>query len=236
MPSLIEMCTEALNDIGSLVVPTYLFENEDDTAKQIISISKKTGRELARMKWQQLEKDAVITTAPGTGDYALPADFRCMISDTMWNATNAIRVFGQETARDWSTMVNSPVTGTAHHVFRIRGDRVHIHPAPASVFSIYYEYRSSWYCQNSDGVSIAEWIADSNEPTIPSDVFIAGISYYFRKGNGMQFSDQEAEYNTILDNHEATNKPSGIIDMGAAVPRRRNLRGYLNIPDKITGF
>jgi hypothetical protein len=234
MPTLLSMCTEVLDDIASMETPEYLFLNEDDTARQLIAVAKKVGRELARMKWQQLEKTATVSTVAGTDNYALPSDFRCMIGDTAWNATDSRQMGGQETPQSWAEIVNAPITVSTHHYFRIRGNLLYIKPTPDSVFSFNYEYRSKSYCQSSSGVALTEWTSDDDIPTLPDDLFLAGIAYYFRKGNGLAFSDQEAEYNAIISDNSSTNKPCGAINMSSCVPRRHQRN--LNIPEKVTGY
>lgn len=233
MATLLSMCVEVLDDISSIKTPDFLFLNENDTAKQLIAVAKKVGRELARLKWQQLEKTATVSTVSGTDNYALPSDFRCMIADTAWNSTDAREMWGQETPQSWAEIVNAPITVSTSHYFRLKDNRVYIRPTPASVFSFNYEYRSNAYCQSSGGVTQSEWKADDDIPTLPDDAFLAGISYYFRKGNGLTFSDQEAEYNAVLDSHASTNKPSGMINAAMRVPQRTR-RSY-NIPDTIEG-
>lgn len=233
MPTLLSMCTEVLDDIGSIVTPSFLFLNEDDTAKQLIAIGKKVGRELVRKNWQQLEKVATVTTEIGTDNYALPDDYRSMISDTMWNATSARQMSGHETSQSWAEITNAPITATTYHYFRLAGNRIYVKPSPASVFSFNYAYRSKSYCQSSAGVDRTEWTADDDVPTLPDEFFLAGIAYYFRKSNGLPFADQEAEYNAVLEDASSTNKPVGVVNMASRVPQRG--RRVLNIPDIIQG-
>lgn len=208
MPTLLSMCTEVLDDISSFVTPVYLFQNNDDTAKQLIAIAKKVGRELVRQDWRWNEKEATITTVASTESYALPSDFRCMISETMWNSTEEEPLYGQQTPTEWAVRKNYPIVTNDEYAFRIKGNLIYINPIPDSVMTLKYDYRSNSYCTNSLGVAQSEWIADNDIPSLPEDAFLAGIAYYFRKGNGLSYTDQEAEYQTILNDVDSINKPS----------------------------
>lgn len=228
------MCTEVLEDIGSFVIPSYLFTNSDDTAKQLISIAKRVGRELARLKLQHLEKEATVTTVADTDNYALPADFLALIPNTAWDATTNTFALGQETAMSWQAIINLPITVTTAPYFRIRGNRLYIKPTPSSEWSFTYEYRSSYYCESIAGTDIAEWAADDDTPLLPEDLFIAGIKYYFLKANQLYYSDAEAEYNELIDFYVVTGKPHGIINMAQNVsaPGRGTFPSF-NIPDRV---
>ena len=232
--SLLTMCTEIMEDIGSLVIPGYLFTNSDDTAKQLIAISKKVGRELVRMKWQELEKIATVTTVADTASYSLEDDYHCLISDTAWDATTYKMAIGQQTPMNWQTIINLPITVSTEHFYRIRGNLLYITPTPDSVWSFTYEYRSKYFCESSSGTDQGDWVADSDLPLLPEDAFMAGIKYYFCKAKGLPFSDAEAEYNEILDHYGAVNKPAGIINMAASViAPNQGYTPYFNIPDRV---
>jgi len=233
--TLLEMATEALDDVGSFVVPTYLFTNEDDAARQLVAIAKKVGRELARLPWQELEATATVTTVSGTDNYALEADFHSMIVDTMWNSTTKRRMLGQQTSCEWQAIVNAPIVVATTSFFRLKANRLYIKPTPASAFSFNYEYRSKAYCQSAAGVAQTQWMADNDVPRLPEDIFMAGLLYYFLKANSLPYSDAEAEYDAILSHYQTANKPHGAINMAAGVtaPGSSAVVPGMNIPDRI---
>lgn len=232
MSNLLEICTEALEDIGSMSIPAYLFGNTDDTAKQLIAIAKKVGRELARdHDFQQLLSIATVNTVASTASYALEADFDRPVPLTMWDTTtNRAMVSGVNSQR-WASITNSAVqTGVVHYA-RLRGNSIYVTPIPSSVWSFNYEYYSKYYCTNSAGTSQSEWTDDTDLPRLPADLFIAGIRFYFMKANGLAYTDAEYEYNKIIERRIAASNPAGAIDLAAGVVEPGPYRPCLNIPD-----
>lgn len=232
MTSLIDLVSEAFDDIGSLVVPSYLFANEDDLAKQVIAIAKKVGRELTRdHDFQDRLKVATVTTVAGTDNYALEADYDRLVSETAWDTGTRRQMDGNMSSRQWAAITNSSLQVSVTHWYRLRNNRIYVTPTPESAWTFNYEYRSKYYCSNYAGTEQAGWLADNDIWLLPDDLFIAGVNYYVRKGNNLPFADAEAEYNTIIARRESTDIPSPVIDLGGCVPRRRSLSPAFNIPD-----
>lgn len=229
--TLLEIVTEALDNINSLNVPSFLFTNTDDTARQAIAIAKKVGRELARdHDFQQLQHTHTITTSDGTSSYALPTDYDRFVFNTAWDATTYRQMSGNASPQSWAGLVNNQVGVSTVHFFRLRNDLIHIYPTPSSVWTGEIDYYSKNYCAASDGTEQSAWLNDTDYPLLPEDLFIAGVEFYFRKANNLPYADAEAEYSSIIARREVTNVPSGILNLSEGI--------YLgnipyNIPDGV---
>src|SRR5574337_392372 len=232
MTSLIELVTEAFDDIGSLVVPSYLFSNDDDLAKQVIAIAKKIGREITGdHDWNSRLKIATVTTVAGTDNYALEADFERMVSETAWDTNTHRKLDGNMSSRQWAAITNSSLQVSVTHWYRLRNNKIYVTPTPTSAWSFNYEYRSAWYCSNSDGTEQAKWLADTDIWLLNDRIFIAGVAYYVRKQNNLPYADAQDEYNQIILGQETTDLPSPVVDLGGYVRQPKYPFPTLNVPD-----
>lgn len=235
MTTLISLVTRSLNGIGSLVVPTSLFGNEDDFAKQIIAFAIDIGEELTRdHDFQERIKVATVTTVAGTDNYALEADYDRFVSDTSWDSTTKRKMSGNTSSAQWAAITNSSLQVSVTHWWRLKGNRIYVAPTPTSAWSFNYEYRSKYYCSSNAGTEQSQWLADNDVWLLPDDLFVAGMKYYVRKENQLPFADAEAVYNSIIARREATNVPSPVIDLGASVRQPRSVTATLNIPDYVS--
>ena len=234
MATLLTMCTEVMNELGSIETPDYLFTNTNDTAKQLIAIAKRVGRELVRLHpWQELIQTATVTTVADTDNYALESDYDRAVPITNWDSTENKRVY-HVGAVEYAEIVNAPIVPGITHYYRIKGNRVYVKPTPDSVWSFNYEYISKNYCESSGGTDQSEWAADSDVPLLDEELFIAGIRFYFYRDNGLDYANAEAEYDAIIRARSEYNVPSGAINMAARVthPATDLMPNYLNIPDQ----
>jgi hypothetical protein len=230
--TLLDLCTRALDEISGFNVPTFIIGNDDDTAKQLLAFAKKVGTELVRdYDWQEMIKDASVTTVVGVDAYDVEDDYERVVQDTTWDTSNQRPIIGNTTARLWNLITTLTVPSSFYMYYRIIGTRVKIRPVPTSVFTFTYEYRSKNYCQNAGGDDLSVWTSDTDVPLLPEDLFINGIKYYMLKENSLPYGDAEAEYDAVIESRQSKNTPSGAVDMSAGVrtPDERYLP-YLNIP------
>lgn len=236
MPSnLLQICVQALDEISSIVVPTFIVGNDDDTAKQLLALAKKVGTELARdYDWQELSRTATVTTTVAVSSYALEADYERIASDTMWDATQFRHMRGHTTRRQWAAITNSQADPALTYYWRLFGNRIHLDPAPQSVFSFNYEYHSKRYCTDNNGTEQDSWTADTDLPLLPEDLFINGIRYYFSKANNLPYGDAEAEYDGVIASRQGKNTPAEAVNMAASVvPPGGGYERQHNIPDRV---
>jgi hypothetical protein len=239
--NLLQICDRALDEISSIAKPTYIVGNSDPVAVQLLACAKKVGEELVRdYDWQELSKTGTITTVEDTSTYALESDYDRIAPDTMWDATLYRQMRGHTARRDWAAITNTQVNATGiTYYWRLKGNKIQIEPAAASVFSVSYEYLSNIYCTASDGTTDRAdgWTADGDLPKLPHDLFINGVRYYFTKAKGLPYGDAEGEYDAVIQSRHGKNVPGESINLAAAVtPPGRGDPRRLNIPEVITDF
>lgn len=235
--NLLQICTRAMDDISSFNVPLTIFDNDDDTAKTLLAAAYKVGEELVRdYEWQEMGRTATVTTTAAVRLYDLEDDYDRLASDTMWDGSTKRYMSGQTTKRDWAAVTNA-ASSTFRYRWRLFGGQIQLDPVAADVFSFNYEYLSKVYCTSSIGTERVDgWIADTDVPTIPADIFIYGIRYYFSDSKTLPGTSKcAAEYDAVISSRTGKNTPSQAVNVFSNI--RRPGRGYglrrLNIPDTI---
>ncbi len=105
------MCQNAADDAG-VNVPTAIIGNTDPAAARLKQFARRAGRELAdRVNWAALTVENVFV-ANGTSTYTLPADFRSMVNDTLWDRSRFWRMRGAMSPQQWQ-MFKSSIIGRA---------------------------------------------------------------------------------------------------------------------------
>ncbi len=235
--NLLQICTRALDEISSFSVPTLICGNDDDdVARTLLACAHKVGEELVRdHDWQEMDRDATVTTVADQASYDLEADYERLSPDTVWESQSGRRIAGQTTKRRWAAILSLNGIVDGQYRFRIYRGQIQLTPTPGGVFTFDYAYKSNRYCTDAAGVERERWLDDTDLPILPADLFIAGIRYYFLKAKTLPYGGAEAEWSAILDSRKDGNTPSEAINMADAVfaPGGRYDGRYLNIPDRI---
>jgi hypothetical protein len=234
--NLLTICTRALDRIGSFNVPTSLVGNEDDTAKQLLAIAKDVGEELCRdYTWTDNSRTATVSTVADEEFYDLEADYDRIVSDTLWKADSARQnMRGSASRMSWAAITNLQTAPDGYYRWRVYRRQIQIFPVPSSVFDFSYEYLSNVYCTDLNGVERTDgWLADTDLPILPDDLFVHGVRYYFRKENNMPYGAAEAEFEAVLAKRLASEDPGELVCMSdAVVPLSQSGYGNrLNIPE-----
>ncbi len=98
--SLLTICTNVANNIG-IAAPTTIIGNSDPGAQRLLQMARREGANLStRANWVSLVVEHVFI-ANGTSDYTLPADFRSMVNNTLWDRSRHWRMRGAMTPQQW---------------------------------------------------------------------------------------------------------------------------------------
>jgi hypothetical protein len=109
--SLLTICTNAANNIG-IAAPSTIVGNSDPGARRLFQMARREGQVLStRANWDALVVEHVFI-ADGTTNYVLPADFRSLINDTMWDRSRFWKMRGPMTPQQWQ-LYKSGIIGRA---------------------------------------------------------------------------------------------------------------------------
>jgi hypothetical protein len=118
--SLLSICTNAANNAG-VNVPAAIVGNADPAAARLLQLARDVAWDLSeRVNWTALTVENVFI-ANGTSDYTLPADFRSMVNDTLWDRSRFWRMRGAMSPQQWQLYKSSVIgRATIERRWRIR--------------------------------------------------------------------------------------------------------------------
>lgn len=229
---LIQICTQALEDVTGFDIPSTIFSNDDDTAIAVKRAATKTGRELAaKIRWQALLDEHTFATVNGTQDYSLPTDYDGFASP-VWDRTNDWELLGPATSKIWQTLQSATVSAGVRYWFRVAGNYIQIYPTPTTANTIAFDYYSRYYSTTSGGTAQQDWAADTDLCRLDGELMILGVAYYFKKAKGLPFAEEKADYMSGILDYQSNDTPKGRVDLAVGIPYVDPLIG--NIPD--SGF
>lgn len=201
--SLLDICQDAAEEVG-FDAPSSVIGNTDPTAVRIFRLANRTGTILAKKPWELLIKTTTFNTVADEPQYALASDYRSMIPDTIWNQTTDQPIY-TISDRQWS-YEKSAMTGAYEDRFRLLGDdsgpdignKITIHPTPAAVETIYYQYYSkNWL--TSSGVEYSEFQSDNDTVIFDENMFTMGVIWRLLKTLGQPYLEEKTEFDRELE-------------------------------------
>lgn len=239
MATLLSIVQDAVDELGAIARPSAVVASSDRTVQRLLALSNASGRRLAKeANWTILERLGTITTANGTEEYALPADYDRLIPQTEWDRTGSERIDGPLSAVQWETiksgLIGSGSIGRRYRIVRSASGNtrtIRIDPTPSTDGdTLVYWYVSSYWCASSGGTAQAAWAADSDTPILDADLLRLDLVVRFKRAIGLDFASEADEYAQMLERAIAQDRPARVLNMGG---RRRgvHLLDTSNIPE-----
>lgn len=240
MTTLLSIIQDVADEL-SLDRPGTVIGSDNQTARNLLSLANRQGRDMVRMApWTILQLTHTFTTSNGTASYALPSDYDRLYDETEWDRANQQPLLGPTDPVEWQTIKSGGIgTGGVYRRFRIKRDststvrKIYIDPTPSvDGDTLAFEYISKNWCATSGGTPAAEWANDTDVPILDADLFRLGIIVRYRRGRGLDFDSEALEYKEMFDVLVGQDRPSKTLNL---VSRREpRLLDWNNIPD--TGY
>ena len=192
------------NDVG-LAVPGQVVGSSNRSMNEVLSFANAAGEELARrVDWMQLSASAQlpISSSGPNAAHALPSGFSRLVPGV------AVTNSGGEIVRplsraEWGTL--TPVEGVPRY-FLLQENTVTLWPYLSAVDTVTVWYQSDAWCSNGTDA----WSADDDTSLIDEDLFLKALIVRWRRQKGMEYADQEAEYEAALSDLARFNDRSRI--------------------------
>lgn len=197
--TLLQIAAQALGEIG-LVAPGLIAANADPTAIQILSLLNREGQELADLEggWPQLRGQQTITLVPGQEAYDFPADILSYRQGSSWDATTHRPVAGPVSDRQWQQARSGPGRASTPLRYRLMDGQIHFDPVPAAADRLVFEYVSANWCASASGTPQALFMADTDVPILPDDLFVLGLKWRLLAAKGMNYAEERAAYDAAV--------------------------------------
>ena len=164
----------------------------------------------------QVTLDTPVTTSTSSvsmtfakQDYAMPAGFDRMISDTNWDRTDHWRNIGSKTSQEWQFLQGGVISVGPRERYRIYNDKLRIFKALTSVYTFSFEYVSSYWVIATGGTAgtKTQFSADSDTCVFPDDLLLAGLKLYFLKAKKLDYGVELQEFTRALSYCKAQDVP-----------------------------
>jgi len=164
----------------------------------------------------QVTLNAPVTTSTASvsmtfakQDYALPAGYDRMISDTNWDRTDHWRNLGTKSSQDWQFLQGGIISIGPRERYRIYNNKFRIFQALTTVYNFSFEYVSNlWVCASgSDQGSKKEFTLDTDTCIFPDDLMMAGLKFYFLKAKKLDYGIELGEFTRALSYCKAQDVP-----------------------------
>lgn len=166
---------QAVADEMNLMRPTQVFGNDDPEIQKALSFANRVGGDLlARGTWQATRLPLTFTGVAGMEQAALPADFSRIVPETFWELGARRFVAGPTAPVVWDGLAAGQCGGWQLYWTR-RNGKLLVLPAPSGGEHFGLEYFSNAFCESAGGARQSQWLADSDEPILPAELFILGV-------------------------------------------------------------
>ena len=210
-----------------LNAPVSVVGNGDAQTQQMLALANRNGAELSQIEggWQALRGEHLITWVVGQDTYTLPTDYLYYVQDTQWNRSSHYRIDGPMSALDWETIKSGLFPSGVYSRYRIMGNKIVFDPVPSDASVIAIEYISNSWCQSASAVGQIAFLADTDTPRLPDDLFVLGIKWRFLAAKGFDYSEERAAYDMALNRFHPRDTVTENISLGM----RGGINTYLNM-------
>lgn len=186
--TLLEICEALAKNVG-LAVPTTIVGSNDRNAVEMLQLANETGLELAeRVDWGALTATATFAGTGANAAFALPSAWMrpTGVAGVRYSGTAIRPLTGSEY---WGL---TPAAGAPRY-YHILGRTVKFYPYPSVGMTVTARYQSNEWASSGQ-----QFTSDDATPLVPDDLMVKGLIVRWRRQKGMEYADQEAEYEASL--------------------------------------
>ncbi len=210
--TLLSLVRDACDRIG-VARPTVVISATDPTARRLLALANEEGRQLARLNWPILRKEATFTSvAQEIQTSAIPAAWGRFVDGTFWNRTAVRPLIGPLQPQEWQDLKAHTGSGTTDS-FTYRGADILITPTPTAGHTMAYEYYSKNWCEASAGTDQSAWAVDTDVGILDENLMALGLVWRFKRASGLAWQEDLAVYESEVRTSLAQSQPARVIDM-----------------------
>lgn len=221
MKSILDICKEVA-DLAATKRPEDLFNSASQQDSIFLSVAKSALDSLLRYgDWQELTKEGILRTSGGRSRYLLDSicpDFYSLLNNTIYIKDFNEKVIGAITPEDWmkEKYFCESVSGTK---FKLQSGMIKFLLPPADNIKIVFQYRSNAVCYDPQrGYEEKNTITKNTDiPVFDEYLVKLGILWRWLKRNGMDYTEELAEYERELKKKFASSLAVKDIHLGTEV-------------------
>jgi hypothetical protein len=219
--ALLDIVQRVCDEVG-LPRPSVVATSTEQLARQMFSLANAELEELSkRFEWPVLTREFNFPTVAAQAQYALPADYRKFLSNTLYDSTRFYKMRGSISAGEWQRTKAMNIGALSCAKVRIYGSplKINVLPTPVSVENVVFEYLTKNFALNAANAEILRFNADSDTPLIDEGLIRMGLKWRIKHAKGLEFSADLAEYEGVVAREFASALAQPMLDVGFS---RRN--------------
>jgi hypothetical protein len=177
----------------ALSIPTVVVGSLEREHLELVSLANRAGEEIARRAYfSGLRQEKTITLDGSTSTFSLDGDYLKRM-DGASVKINGAPVRGGLSDDEWKAL---PTATGAARFFHLKSTTISFWPTPPAGTAKFDYYSKKWALQG--GAYFDYLTADSNTILFPEILLTTGIIVRWRRLKGLEFSDQLAEFESML--------------------------------------
>lgn len=231
MLNVVQIAAQAYAELG-LPVPAQITGGNNSDGVQVLALLNREGNELARIEggWPVLRGEQLIALVPGQQAYAFPTNILYYRPATGWDRSTHWAMAGPLSDREWQALRSGIGVASPRQRFRLYGGQLQMDPVPTSADTIAFEYISKNWCQSGSGTAQSSFMADTDVPILPDDLFVLGLKWRTLAARGFNYAEEKAAYVEARDQILAQQSMADALDLTRQAARIGGL-GFPQIPD-----
>jgi len=194
--SLMSVCKDVADTVG-LPRPSAVAASTDSLSRSMFAFCNEILEDLTRLEWPSLTRDYSFNTVVDQEQYALPADWKYQVTDSLYSASQYYSLRGSMSAGDWMRSRNALPSQIGRYRFRMYGYplKISITPAPKDVQTLVCEYVTSSRVASADGLTLKPlYVSDDDVALIPEELVRKGLRWKLKAQRGFEYNEDYNDY------------------------------------------
>jgi hypothetical protein len=220
MKSILDICCEVA-DLAAVKRPDDLFDTTSQQNSVFLSVVKSALDSLLRYgDWPELTKEGVLRTSSGRENYLIDEicpDFFSLLNNTVYIKDLRERVVGAITPQEWMKEKYFYAPSCAVK-FKLQNGMIKFLTPPPDDLQVVFQYRSNAVCLDNSGYTEKSTVtANSDIPIFDAYLVKLGIWWRWLKRNGMDYTEEFAEYERELKKRFGSTLATHDIDLSGGI-------------------
>jgi hypothetical protein len=184
-----------------LPAPNFVMASTDAQIIQLRALLQEVIEELVLLDWVGLIKESTFTTVAmeiqGAMTTLAPSGFRAVLSDTIFNRTLRLPLYGPLAASKWQARKALPTTGP-FYMYRIREGNLYFSPTPSAGNLCAFEYYSKLAIIPAASTPSETLVADSDTFLLDPRLLLAGLRWKWKCEKGLDYAEDFSRYQIMI--------------------------------------
>lgn len=218
----LQICSEVYG-LSGFSIPTAFQAGSDPDDRLIFFLLRRTARDLAKYRWQELVVSSQITINSSQSEYNMPSDFRELIPGSMRTLEDLRAIDFPTDFETWAQVdAKVGITGVQHRM-RFQGDKLVTLPSDSDSYTIRFEYISDHPVvrKQTDGndTRLSTFELDEDVWLLDDDLIIKALKAKWSIEKGLDTVQADVgDFNSYLLDLKGTQAGSQRIMMGSTSP------------------